>query len=119
MNPGQVEKLVEAMKALYSGGPLSPAELAEFDRLRAAETARHEQARSVSAKFKDLLEFAAAYGLTGTPKYQREAAKCLERAIEMIGSDPETVIVSETDADGTPYTIEIPADEYRALRDFG
>ena len=79
----------------------------------------HDSDFAREAKFRDLLDFAREHAFGSTPKYQREAVRCLERAIEMIGSDPETVIVSETDADGTPYTIEIPADEYRALRDFG
>jgi len=76
--------LIAAMKALYSGGPLSPDELVEFDRLRAAEAAKFERERAADAKFRDLVDFAKEHAFGSTPKYQREAVRCLERAAEMI-----------------------------------
>lgn len=75
---------IAAMKALYSGGPLSPAELAEFDRMRSAEAAKFEHERSADAKFRDLLDFAKDHAFGSTPKYQREAARCLREAAAMI-----------------------------------
>lgn len=44
MKPGQAERCVQAMRALY-GPPHTPESLAEYNRLRAEEMARAEQRR--------------------------------------------------------------------------
>lgn len=44
MKPGQAERCVQAMRALYAP-PHTPESLAEYDRLRADEMARAERRR--------------------------------------------------------------------------
>lgn len=87
MKPGQADKCIEAMKALY-GPPMTDEQQAEYDRQRAAVMQRDMAARGQRATFRDLLEFALAYGIDGTPKYRREAIRCLESALHLLRGDP-------------------------------
>lgn len=47
MKPGQTEKCIEAMKALY-GPPMTDEQKSEYNRLRAREMARAEALRNPS-----------------------------------------------------------------------
>lgn len=73
----------ELYRALYAP-PMTADDLALFERLKRLEMDRAEKRRGIEAKYRDCLEFALAHGLSGTPKYQSEALRCLEVAAELI-----------------------------------
>lgn len=77
------EKLCALYEALYAP-PMTAEDIALHERLVAREIARAEVERGDVSKFRDCLEFAMAYGMSGTPRYQAEALRCLEVAAEMI-----------------------------------
>ena len=76
-------KWEELYRALYAP-PMTADDLALFERLKKLEMDRAEKRRGIEAKYRDCLEFALAHGLSGTPKYQTEALRCLEVAAELI-----------------------------------
>lgn len=77
------ERMADLYRALYAP-PMTADDIALHEALVAREIARTEAARGDGAKFRDCLEFAMAYGMSGTPKYQAEALRCLEVAAELI-----------------------------------
>ena len=77
-------RLAELQAALY-GAKITDEERREHDRQVAAQAARDLDSRTIEAEFRDCLEFAKAHGMSGTPKYRREAIRSLRRAAEIVG----------------------------------
>lgn len=77
------ERMAELYKALHAP-PMTADDIALHEALVAREVARTEARREDEAKLRDCLDFAKTYGLSGTPKYQTEALRCLEVAADLI-----------------------------------
>lgn len=76
--------LKRALEALYSREPVTDAERLEHERMVAVRRTKDDAEAITRAAYKDMLEFAQAHGFDGSPKYRREAIRCLQRALSMI-----------------------------------
>lgn len=81
--PPARERLAELQAALY-GAKITSEERREHDRQVAAQASRDLDSRTIEAEFRDCLEFAKAHGLSGTPKFRRDALLALRRAAEIV-----------------------------------
>lgn len=82
----RAERFAECQRLLAGLYRLTPEQEAEFERAKAREMARAERLRPVDSQYRDCLQFALDHGLAGSPKYKREAIRCLHVALDLLNA---------------------------------
>ena len=82
----RAERFAECQRLLSTLYCMTPEQEAEFERLKAREMDRAERARQAAAQYRDCLQFALDHGIAGSPKYKREAIRCLHVALDLLST---------------------------------